>query len=61
MRVGAITALTGDSFTGDCAVELGSALPDGFVGVAGPYDTDLLDPLMAVFFGTDRGRPGFMG
>jgi acetyl esterase/lipase len=53
-HIGAITALTGDSFTGDCVVESGSALPDGFVGVAGPYDTDLLDPLMGVFFGKDR-------
>jgi acetyl esterase/lipase len=55
-HIGAITALTGDSFNGDCMVESGSALPDGFVGVAGPYDTDLLDPLMSVFFGTDRAK-----
>lgn len=55
-HIGAITALTGDAFTGDCVVESGSALPDGFVGVAGPYDTDLLDPLMGVFFGTDRAE-----
>ena len=55
-HIGAITALAGDSYTGDCAVQSGSALPDGFVGVAGPYDTDLLDPLMGVFFGTDRSE-----
>jgi acetyl esterase/lipase len=53
-HIGAITALTGDSYSGDCVVESGNALPDGFVGVAGPYDTDLLDPFMGVFFGKDR-------
>ena len=53
-HIGAVTALTGDSFRGDCVVESGSGLPDGFVGVAGPYNTDLLDPLMGVFFGKDR-------
>ena len=55
-HIGAITALTGDSFRGDCVVESGSALPDGFVGVAGPYNTDLLDPLMGIFFGKDRAE-----
>ena len=55
-HIGAITALTGDSFSGDCVVESGNALPNGFVGVAGPYDTDLLDPLMGVFFGKDRAE-----
>ncbi|MDH3259564.1 MAG: alpha/beta hydrolase [Acidimicrobiia bacterium] len=55
-HIGAVTALAGDSFTGDCNVESGSSLPDAFVGVAGPYDTDLLDPLMSVFFGTDRAK-----
>jgi acetyl esterase/lipase len=55
-HIGAITALTGDSFSGDCTVQSGSALPDAFVGVAGPYDTDLLDPFMSVFFGTDRAE-----
>lgn len=53
-HIGAVTALTGDSFNGDCTVQSGSALPDAFVGVAGPYDTDLLDPFMSIFFGTDR-------
>lgn len=55
-HIGAVTALAGDSFTGDCAVDSGSALPDAFVGVAGPYDSDLLDPLLVVFFGTDRAE-----
>lgn len=53
-HIGAVTALAGDSFVGDCTVESGSALPDSFVGVAGPYDSDLLDPFMRIFFGTDR-------
>lgn len=55
-HIGAVTALTGDSFSGDCIVRSGSVLPNGFVGVAGPYDTDLLDPLLSVFFGTDRAK-----
>ncbi len=53
-HIGAVTALAGDSFSGDCSIPAGSAFPDVFVGVAGPYDTDLLDPLLAMFFGTDR-------
>ena len=55
-HIGAVTALAGDSFAGDCAVDTGSALPDAFVGVAGPYDSDLLDPVLVVFFGTDRAE-----
>jgi acetyl esterase/lipase len=58
-HIGAVTALAGDSFIGDCAVDSGSALPDNFVGVAGPYDTDVLDPLLLIFFGTERAEdPG---
>jgi len=55
-HIGAITALAGDSFSGDCTVQSGSALPNAFVGVAGLYDTDLLDPLMSAFFGTERAE-----
>ena len=55
-HIGAITALAGDSFQGDCIVESGSSLPDGFIGVAGPYNTDLLDPLMSMFYGTDQAE-----
>jgi len=58
-HIGAVTALAGDSFDGDCAVDSGSALPDAFVGVAGPYDSDLFDPFLVLFFGTDRAEdPG---
>jgi acetyl esterase/lipase len=53
-HIASIIALTGDSFVGDCAVDDAGALPDAFVGVAGPYDTELLDPFLVVFFGTDR-------
>jgi acetyl esterase/lipase len=55
-HIGAIAALVGDAYPGDCAVEDGSALPDAFVGVAGPYDTDVLDPFLLVFFGTERAE-----
>ena len=55
-HIGAVTALAGDSFDGDCSVESGSALPEAFVGVAGPYDSDVFDPLLSVFFGTDRAQ-----
>ncbi len=55
-HIGAVTALAGNSFNGDCLVDSGSALPDAFVGIAGPYDSDLLDPLLLVFFGTDRAE-----
>ncbi len=55
-HIGAVTALAGDSFEGDCSVDSGSALPDGFVGVAGPYDSDVFDPLLVIFFGTDRAE-----
>lgn len=58
-HIGAVAALAGDSFLGDCVVESGSALPDSFVGVAGPYDSDLLDPFLVMFFGTSRAEdPG---
>lgn len=35
--VGATITLAGDDFSGDCLVEEGSALPDGFVGLEGAY------------------------
>lgn len=55
-HIGSVTALAGDTFIGDCAAESGSALPDAFVGVAAPYNTDILDPLLLIFFGTDRDQ-----
>ena len=39
---GALAALAGDQFAGDCATRGVSALPSAFVGVAGPYDPTLL-------------------
>ncbi len=35
---GAVMALAGDDFDGDCLVNEGSAFPDAFVGVDGAYD-----------------------
>ena len=36
--MGALMALAGDQFHGDCLVEEGSAVPDAFVGLDGGYD-----------------------
>jgi acetyl esterase/lipase len=36
--VGAVMMLAGDQFPGDCLTEVGSAMPDAFVGVDGGYD-----------------------
>jgi len=47
---GALVALAGDRFHGDCAVADVSALPAAFVGVMGPYDPALCpgDPRLAL-------------
>lgn len=57
-HLGAVVALAGDEFAGDCLVEGGSALPDAFVGVAGPYDSDDFSPLLIPFFGGSRNEAG---
>lgn len=49
-HIGAIVALTGDDYVGNCSIG-GSALPERFVGLAGPYDIDRLGLAMVVFFG----------
>ncbi len=49
-HLGALVALTGDDYVGDCPVD-GSAIPDRFVGLAGPYDISRLGLVMLVFFG----------
>jgi dienelactone hydrolase len=49
-HIGAIAALAGGDFTGDCAF-VGSGVPDRFVGLAGPYDSSRLGLAMLVFFG----------
>jgi len=50
-HLSAVVALAGDEFAGDCRAEGGSALPDAFVGLAGPYDSDEFSPLLIPFFG----------
>lgn len=50
-HLGAVVALAGDEFEGDCLTDGGSSLPDAFVGVAGPYDSDQFSPLLIPFFG----------
>lgn len=47
-HLAALVALAPGEFGGDCAA---GARVDGFVGLSGPYDTDLLAPVLAVFFG----------
>ncbi|MGB8359912.1 MAG: alpha/beta hydrolase [Acidimicrobiia bacterium] len=49
-HIGAIVALTGDQYTGDCPVA-GSGRPERFVGLAGPYDISRIGFAMSIFFG----------
>ena len=57
-HLGAVVALAGDEFAGDCPAGGGSALPDAFVGVAGPYDSDEFSPLLIPFFGGSLNEAG---
>jgi len=50
-HIAAIVALTGDSYVSDCPYE-GKALPDKFVGLAGPYDVARLGLAASLFFGS---------
>ncbi|NNC92611.1 MAG: alpha/beta hydrolase [Acidimicrobiia bacterium] len=50
-HLSAVIALAGEEFTGECVAEEASPLPDGFVGLAGPYDSDEFSPLLIPFFG----------
>ncbi|GBD85467.1 carboxylesterase NlhH [bacterium BMS3Abin02] len=52
-QIAAVVALAGDTFDGDCLVEMNDTLPTRLVGLAGPYNTDALGPLLEPFFGTD--------
>lgn len=49
-HLGAIVALTGDDYQGDCPLP-GSGVPERFVGLAGPYDVTRVGLAIAVFFG----------
>jgi acetyl esterase/lipase len=53
-HIAAVMALAADTFDGDCLVNINDTLPTRLVGIAGPYDTDAVGPLMEPFFGTDR-------
>ncbi len=50
-QLASVVALAGDAFAGDCPVP-GSALPAGFVGLAGPYDVSQFTLVLASYFGT---------
>ncbi len=50
-HLGAVVALSENRFANDCPVEADST-PDGFVGLAGPYDSNLFGFLLTAFFGT---------
>jgi dienelactone hydrolase len=49
-HIGALVALTGDQYQGDCEFP-GPGLPDRFIGLAGPYDVSRLGLAVAAFFG----------
>jgi acetyl esterase/lipase len=50
-HLSAVIALAGDEFAGQCVGTEASPLPDGFIGLAGPYDSDEFSPLLIPFFG----------
>lgn len=50
-HLGALVALTGDRYPGDCPYP-GSGLPERFIGLAGPYDVTRLGIAVAAFFGS---------
>ncbi len=65
-HIGAVVALAGDEYQSGCLAGNGTPLPDGFVGIAGPYDVDAFGSLLGVFFGAppdeaperwERGNP----
>jgi acetyl esterase/lipase len=49
-HISAIVALTGDQYGEDCPIP-GAGIPDGMVGLAGPYDIERLGIVMLPFFG----------
>lgn len=49
-HIGAIVALDGDDYVGECAAP-GPGLPDRFIGLAGPYDVSRLGLAALLFFG----------
>lgn len=49
-HIGALVALTGDDYIGDCPYS-GTGVPNRFVGLAGPYDVSRLGLAIIAFFG----------
>lgn len=49
-HIGALVALTGDDYVGDCPYS-GTGIPNRFVGLAGPYDVTRLGLAIIAFFG----------
>jgi len=56
-HIGAVVALTGDDYGGDCPVA-GSGVPQRFVGLAGPYDISRVGLAVAAFFGAGPDAAG---
>lgn len=54
-HIGAIVALTGNDYVGDCPIP-GGGVPDRFVGLAAPYDVSRLGLAVAAFFGDGPER-----
>lgn len=54
-HIGAIVALTGDRYRGDCPFG-GTGLPQRFIGLAGPYDVSRLGFAVGAFFGGPPDR-----
>jgi len=52
-QIAALVSLAGDTFHGDCLAAMSDTLPSKLIGLAGPYDTDALGPLLIPFFGTN--------
>lgn len=52
-HIGSLVALTGNTYDDGCANQ-DDGVPERFVGLAGPYDTDRVGPIMFAFFGLAR-------
>ncbi len=50
-HIGSLVALTGERYGEDCPYP-GTGVPEGFIGLAGPFDIARLGPIMLTFFGS---------
>lgn len=53
-HIGAVVSLTGDDYDTGCTIE-GSGVPEGFVGLAGPYNIARMRIALIPFFGDAPG------